>query len=232
MTGGAWAEHVLPHGPLTQLAPRVWQVTGQTPGFGFPRNMTLWRMDDGGLWVHSAVACDATTMAEIEALGPPAVLVVPANVHRLDAAVWKARYPALRVVCPAGVQEAVARALPVDGTDADVPGVLTHALPGVRPLENAYQVDAGAGHALVFCDALFNVRPTRWVLALVLFLIGGRGFGMTRVARWRLLRSGPAFAAWLRARAMEPTLALLCLCHGDAVLRDPAPKLREAAAKL
>jgi hypothetical protein len=70
------------------------------------------------------------------------------------------------------------------------------------------------------------------VLALVLFLIGGRGFGMTRVARWRLLRSGPAFAAWLRARAMEPTLALLCLCHGDAVLRDPAPKLREAAAKL
>ena len=145
---------------------------------------------------------------------------------------WKARYPALRVVCPAGVQEAVARALPVDSTDADVPGVLTHALPGVRPLENAYQVDAGAGHALVFCDALFNVRPTRWVLALVLFLIGGRGFGMTRVARWRLLRSGPAFAAWLRARAMEPTLALLCLCHGDAVLRDPAPKLREAAAKL
>ncbi len=227
------APAVLPHGPLVQLSPRVWQLTGSVPGLPIPRNMTLWRMDDGGVWVHSAVACDDPTMAEIEALGPPAVLVVPSDIHRLDAAAWKRRYPAIRVVCPDGAREQVAAVVPVDGPDTDVPGVVTHALPGLKPREHAYELDAGAGRALVFCDALQNVRHQPGLAGLVFSLIGSTGaFGVTRITRWRLVTDAPAFAAWLRARAEEPDLALLCLCHGDPVLADPAVKLRDAADRL
>ena len=228
-----WNAHVLPHGPLVQLAPRVWQLTGTVPRMALPRNMTLWRMDDGGLWVHSAIACDEPTVAQIEALGPPRVLVVPSGMHRLDAAVWKARWPALRVVCPEGSRAKVTEVLPVDAPDTDVAGVLAHPIPGLKDVEHAYALDAGAGGALVFCDALFNVPHQPGFGGFVLKLIGSTGFfGLTRIGRFALLQDATAYAAWLRARADDPDLALVCLSHGSAVLADPAVKLREAADRL
>lgn len=225
-----WAKHVLPHGPLTQLAPRVWQLTGTLPNMALPRNMTIWRMGDGGLWIHSAIACDEATVAQIEALGPPAVLVVPNGMHRLDATAWKARWPALRVVCPEASRAKVTALLPVDGPDTDVDGVNAISIPGLKDVEHAYALDAGAGRALVFCDALFNLRHQPGFGGFLLKVLGSSGFfGMTRIGRFSLLQDAGAFAAWLRARASEPDLALLCVSHGDPVLADPAVKLREAA---
>jgi hypothetical protein len=227
------AARVLPHGPLVQLAPRVWQLTGALPNMALPRTMTIWRMDDGGLWIHSAIACDDATVAEIAALGPPRVLVVPSGAHRLDAATYKARWPELRIVAPEGSRAKAAERLPVDGPDTDVPGVVTHVIAGVKDVEHAYELDAGAGSALVFCDALFNVPHQPGLGGLLLRLVGSSGFfGMTRIGRLALLTDARAYAAWLRARADDPSLALICLCHGEPVLADPAVKLREAAARL
>jgi hypothetical protein len=229
----AWASHVLPHGPLQQLAPRVWQLTGTLPNMALPRNMTVWRMDDGGLWIHSAIACDDATLAQIEALGAPSVLVVPNGMHRLDAAVWKARFPALRVVGPEGSRAKAEEIVRLDGSDAEVPGVTAHALPGLKDVEHAYALDSGAGRALVFCDALFNVRHQPGFQGFLLRIMGSTGaFVMTRLGRLLLLSDGAAFATWLRARAAEPDLALLCVAHGDPVLTDPGVKLRDAADRL
>ncbi|MFN7147680.1 MAG: hypothetical protein ACK4YP_28180 [Myxococcota bacterium] len=227
----AW--NVLPHGPLTQLAPRVWQVTGTLPNLPLPRNMTLWRMDDGRLWVHSAIACDDATMGQIAALGTPAVLVVPSDIHRLDAAAWKQRHPDVRVVCPAASRGKVTDVVPVDGPDTDAPGVVTHAPPGLSEAEHVYEIDVGAGRALVFCDAVQNMRHLPGLAGLFFQLVGSTGFfGVTRIGRWRLVTDAKALAAWLDAAADTPDLALLCLSHGDPVLADPRVKLRAAAARL
>ncbi|MDO9280314.1 MAG: hypothetical protein Q7U06_00265, partial [Pseudomonadota bacterium] len=189
-----WTAHVLPHGPLTQLAPRIWQVTGTLRGMGLPRNMTIWRMEAGGLWIHSAIACDAATMAEIEALGPPTVLVVPNGYHRLDAAVWKARYPDLLVVCPEESREKVEQVVKIGGLDTEIPGVHVHAPRGLKQTEHVYEVDAGAGNALVVCDALFNVPHQAGFGGLVIRLLGSSGtFGMTRIGRFVLLQDAKAY---------------------------------------
>lgn len=227
----AWK--VLPHGPLTPLAPRAWQVTGTLPDLPLPRNMTLWRMDDGGLWVHSAIACDDATMGQIAALGHPAVLVVPSDIHRLDAAAWKARFPNVRVVCPDGSRARVAEVVPVDGVDTDVPGVVTHRPPGLSDAEHVYEIDVGAGRALVFCDAVQNMRNLPGLAGLFFQLVGSTGFfGVTRIGRWRLVKDPRAFAAWLEGAGETPDLALLCLSHGEPVMADPRVKLRAAAARL
>jgi hypothetical protein len=227
-----WSAHVLPHGPLTQLAPRMWQVTGTMKNVPLPRNMTIWRMADGGLWIHSAVACDDATMAEIEALGRPSVLVVPNGFHRLDAGVWKDRYPGMRVVCPEGSRAKVGEVLKVDGLDSEVPGVITHGA-GLKASENIYEVDAGAGNGLVVCDALFNVAHIPGFMGFVLKMIGSTGgFKMTNIARFAVLEDKKAFAQWMEQAAASPDLALLCLSHGDAVLADAARKLKDAAAAL
>ncbi len=230
----AWNEHVLPHGPLTQLAPRVWQVTGSLRRMALPRNMTLWKMDDGGVWVHSAVACDDATMAEILAIGPPAVLVVPNGLHRVDAGVWKDRFPGIRVVCPEASRAKVEQAVKMDALDTEVPGVIVHAPPGLNATEHVYEVDAGAGKAIVVCDVLFNIGNEipgfgGWMLKLM----GSAGpLKMTPLARLVLLQDGRAFRGWLEGVAAAPDLALLCMAHGEAILADTALKLKEAAARL
>jgi hypothetical protein len=194
--------------------------------------MTIWRMDGGGLWVHSAVACDDATMAEIETLGRPEVLVVPNGFHRMDCGVWKARYPDLRVVCPEQSRARVEQIVKVDGADTSVDGVVTHAPPGIKETEHVYRMDAGAGQALVTCDALFNLDPQPGFGGFVLGLLGSTGFfGMTRVARFLLLQDAKAFRGWLEETAATD-LALLCMSHGNPVMADTALKLRAAAGRL
>lgn len=95
-----WQQHVHPHGPLHQIAGNTWQVTGSLAKGHVPRNMVVHKMANGGLWLHSVVALDETRVQELAALGRPEIMVVPSGLHRLDAAVYRARFPQLQVLCP------------------------------------------------------------------------------------------------------------------------------------
>lgn len=226
---------ILPHGPLVQLAPRLWQATGELKNPPLPRAMTVWRMDDGGLLVHSVVNLDEAAMAALEALGTPRVMVVPNGFHRMDAAAWKARYPDLRVVCPAAVRAKVEEKVKVDGDDTDLPGVVTHTLPGCKEDEHAYELDSGDGKALLFCDALFNVDHRPGFGGFVLKLVGSTGFfGMTRVGRLALLKDAAPWKAWLAAQAERDDVTLVTVAHGNAVVgkAQVKEKLAAAAARL
>ncbi len=95
---------VLPHGKLSRLDDNLLSVTGDLhmPVGDFPRRMTVVRLHDGRLVVYSAIALDEAEMAALEAFGEPAFLVVPNDIHRMDAKIWKDRYPRARLVAPAG----------------------------------------------------------------------------------------------------------------------------------
>ncbi|MFZ5478832.1 MAG: hypothetical protein ACOZNI_18815 [Myxococcota bacterium] len=224
---------VLPHGPLVQLAPRLWQLTGSQKGAGgIPRNMTIWRMESGGLWVHSAVAVDEDTLASVTQLGPPEVLVVPNGMHRLDAPAWKQRFPAMRVVAPAPSRAKVEEVVEVDALDTDVPGAEVRVPDGLKAWESCYALDSGAGTALVFCDALFNLEHQPGFRGWVLKTLGSTGkFGITNVGKLFLKPDAPRFAAWLRAQA-DAGAGIVCVAHGKPVTADVSARLREAADAL
>jgi hypothetical protein len=95
---------VLPHGKFSQVDDGMLTVTGQIrmPLGSFPRRMTVVRLRDSRLVVWSAIALDAKEMGTFEVFGRPAFLIVPNDHHRLDAKVWKERYPKLKVVAPKG----------------------------------------------------------------------------------------------------------------------------------
>src|SRR5205085_669793 len=106
---------VLPHGRIEKLAENLWRVEGGVPKLPLRRVLVVARLGDGRLLFHNAVALEEAAMREIEAWGTPAFLVVPNGWHRLDANVYKQRYPELRVLCPRGARLRVSRAVPVDG---------------------------------------------------------------------------------------------------------------------
>jgi hypothetical protein len=93
---------VLPHGKLSEVDDNILTVTGelQMPLTNLPRRMTVARLNDSRLVVFSAIALDEVEMQALEDYGRPAFLVVPNDHHRLDAKVWKERYPSMQVVAP------------------------------------------------------------------------------------------------------------------------------------
>lgn len=95
------------HRPVERLDDNLWTVTGGLPGMSLKRVMTLVRLADGRLVIHSAEALDDESMAEIEAWGRPAYLLVPNAFHRLDDPAYVARYPDIEVLCPKGSRSKV-----------------------------------------------------------------------------------------------------------------------------
>lgn len=229
---------VLPHGPLTRLADDLWQVTGSLPNMALPRNMVVWRHPSGGLWLHSVVAVDEATLAQILALGEPRWMVVPSALHRLDAPWYADRFPGLTVLAPAAARARVAEKVAVAASCEEVLpglGVVCLAPDGLKPEELVYRVPlAGGGAALVVNDCLFHlVEPVSGFGGFMLRLMGSWGFfGLTRIGRWFLLQERGAYQRWLRAMAADAELRVVTVSHGVAVTDGVAAKLREAADRL
>src|SRR6184192_2151731 len=109
---------VLSHGKLKQIDDNILTVTGDIhmPLMDLPRRMTVVRLRDSRLVIFSAIALDEDEMAQLEEYGRPAFLVVPSDHHRLDAKIWKDRYPSIQVVAPEGSREAIEKIVHVDTT--------------------------------------------------------------------------------------------------------------------
>ena len=60
---------VLAHEPVVKLAENLWWVRGAIPGMSLKRVMTVARLADGRLALHSPIALEAPAMAELEAHG-------------------------------------------------------------------------------------------------------------------------------------------------------------------
>src|SRR3954468_22815984 len=115
---GTW--NVLPHRPIEKLTENLWRIEGDLPGMPLKRVMTIIKRQDGSLIVHNAIPLGEGEMAELEAFGTVRYIIVPNGYHRLDAGVYKQRYPQAPVLCPRGARQKVAQVVAVDGTYEDL----------------------------------------------------------------------------------------------------------------
>jgi len=101
--------NVLPHQPITRLAENLFTVVGtlKMPVGEIQRRMTVVRLSGKRLLIFSAIALNESEMADLEELGRPTFLVVPSEIHRLDAKIWKDRYHDMLVVTPRGARDKV-----------------------------------------------------------------------------------------------------------------------------
>jgi len=228
---------ILPHGGLEEIVPDVWTVTGQL-SIPLRRNMTVLRLGDGSLLLHSGVAMNDAGMAALEALGRPAVCVVPANCHRMDAAFYKARYPQMKVVAPAGARADVEKVVGVDATAEELLpelGVKVHPVPSLKDCEAVYEIGVAGGKLLVFCDFVANADyPAGLGGAFFRNVLGGISgrLGTPRIVQLTGMRDRRVAREQLLALAETPDLLAITVAHGRSILEDCAGALREAAASL
>jgi hypothetical protein len=229
---------VLHHGPIERLEENLWCVTGTLQGMSLKRVMTLVRLGDGRVVVHSAVALDEVSMTEIEeGWGRPSVLLVPNAYHRLDAPAYLARYPDLEVYCPKGSRKKVEEVIKVDGDyDAfagDASMEIEH-LDGVRKAEGVMTVRSSGGTTVVFNDAVFNMPHGRGVAGFIFRHITGSTGGprITRLFRMMAVKDKAALRAQLESLADTPDLVRVIVSHHRPITTEPAETLRRVAATL
>ena len=228
---------VLPHLPIERLEPNLWRVQGSLRGMALKRVMTLVRLDDGRVVVHSAISLSDDAMAEIEAWGKPAVLLVPNGYHRLDAPAWLTRYPDLEVRCPRGARSKVEAVVRVDGTYDDFDGGDTlkiETLEGIAAAEGVLVVGSNSGTTLVFNDALFNMPHGRGLGGLFFRHVTASTGGprVPRIFRWFVVKDRDAFAAHLERLADTPDLVRIIVSHHRMITERPSDMLREVAAEV
>jgi len=229
---------VLRHGPLVQLSDNLWWVEGEIPRMSLKRVMTVVRRSDGTLVIHSAIAMGDKEQRELEALGTPAVLLVPNGMHRLDAPAYKKRYPNLRVYAPRGSRAKVEEVVPVDGTYEDFPGddtVRLETLAGVKESEGAMLVRSKDGTTVVLNDAVFNMDRKKDVLGWLFTTILGSAPGprVSRLSKLVFIKDKAAFRADLERYAALPGLVRLAVAHEKVAHgSEAALALRRAATYL
>jgi hypothetical protein len=226
---------VSPHGPIEKLTENLWRVEGNLPGAPLKRVMTVAKLADGRLAIFSALALDEAEMKELEAWGKPAVLIVPNAGHRLDARIFKDRYPSMRVVCPPGAKEKVAEVVPVDATEVDLgEGVTYGVVDGTDARDAYFIVRSSSGTTLVLNDILMNMRKLPGFGGFMMGLFGFTSPApkVTAPTKRFLVTDASALRAHLEKLATTPGLARVIVSHGAPITSSPAEALRAAASSL
>lgn len=223
------------HGELEKLAENLWTIEGALPSMPLKRRMTLAKRADGGVVVHSAMALEDALMDAIGAWGTVDTLVVPNGWHRLDAPMFKQRYPKAQVVCPRGsrkkVEEVVAVDADYESCRADDSVSFEH-LDGVKEAEGVMRVRSKDGVTLVFNDVLFNAPHLPGGQGFVLKLMGSTGGPkVTRIGKLFVVKDKRALRAHLERLATDDVVRLIP-GHGNVVESDGAAVLRAVAQAL
>jgi hypothetical protein len=225
---------------LKEHAPGLWTADGQAdiavPKFlrkyDFSTRMTVIRLADGGLFLHSPVRLTEGLRAEIDTIGPVRAIVAPNKTHHLFAGDACAAYPQARLYGALGLPEK-RKDLRFAGVLGDDPwpewrGVLEQRLVRGAPMLNEVAFFHPASRTLVLTDLAFNVPKGRtWGIPLVFLLMGAKGrFGPHRFVRW-IIRDQLAARASL-GFIMRWDFDRIIVAHGDVLESGGRQRLRDA----
>jgi hypothetical protein len=197
--------------------------------------MSVVRLADGGLFVHSPVSLDAATREAVDALGPVKAIVAPSRFHHLYVGEWIRAYPdAVACACP-GLERKRRdlgwRRRLGDQPEEEWRGEIEQVFFGARWLENEVVFFHRASRTLICADLIFDLanHPSR-LTRVVARLIGNREPGGTFLEH--LLIRDRAAAREQVDRMLAWKADRIVLAHGDIVETGGHEVLRRAYAWL
>lgn len=205
-------------------------------GLAVGARMTVIRLEDGALWVHSPLRLTPERREAVEALGPVRFLVAPNKFHHLFIGEWMTAYPQARAYAAPG--------LPEKRKDLRFHAVLSEAPPSewarqfeVLPWRGAPTLNEvvffhRASRTLVLTDTAHNFGPdvapfTRFVFKAA----GGYGRLSTSVLD-RLLNRDRTAARSTVDTILKWDIQRVIVAHGHIVEQDGARAFRDAYAWL
>ena len=198
--------------------------------------MTVIRLPDGALLVHSPVALDADTRAALDALGPVRWVLGPCKVHHFHLADFAAAYPDAALLAAPGLPEKrrdlkFAHVL-TDELALPFGGAVLHHVFGGAPMMNEVVLLHRPTRTLVLTDLAFNLPSgARNEARLFHRLVGATGrFGPHRIVRLGIRDRAAA------ARSLEHVLGWdfdrVIVSHGEVLETGGQAAVRDAFAFL
>lgn len=167
---------------MRQLAEDLWVVERPLRFGGLPlgTRMTVVRLPDGGLFLHSPVALDDALRDALLAVGTPRWAVAPNRFHHLYIGQYRDAFPEIELFAAPG--------LPEKRPDLRFDAVLADGAPPAwaehldvecfagLPMTNEVVFHHRASRTLLLCDLAFNLgREAPLVTRLAFRVIGGYG---------------------------------------------------------
>ncbi|MFL5359135.1 DUF4336 domain-containing protein [Archangium sp.] len=214
----------------------VMDVPFRMGGMELGGRMTVMRLPDGGLWLHSPVKLDAAVRSAVDALGPVRFLVAPNVMHHVFLGDWAAAYPSAKVLAPAGLRQK-RKDLRIDvelsdvmdvGQSPDIELLLAHGIPKLEEFVFLHR----PSRTLLLTDLAFNIHDSSsWLTRTYLKLCKAYG----RLAPTWLLKSmvkdKAALRSW-RDRVLTWDFDRVVPCHGQVLESGGRDAMREAFAWL
>lgn len=88
---------------MRQLHERLWAHEHRVLGIDDGLRMTITKLADGGLWVHSPTPLTAATRRAVDALGPVRHVIAPNNHHHRWLRAWHEAYPTAQLHVSEGI---------------------------------------------------------------------------------------------------------------------------------
>ena len=223
---------------LTPLATDLWVATRPLPiAVGdIGTRMTVVRLADGGLFLHSPVRLDADTRLALDALGPVRCVVAPSAVHHLFVGDYLAAYPEARAFGAPGVaKKRPDLRFSAELSDEAPPewrAALEQHLFRGAPMMNEVVFFHPSTRTLLLTDLAFNVRDAPAGRArLFCWLVGAVGrFGPHRIVRFGIRDRRVAAESVRRILAWD--FDRVVVTHGDVLESGGRRAFAEAFAFL
>jgi hypothetical protein len=227
---------------LKQRGADLWTAEGQAeigvPTFlrryDFSTRMTVIRLPDGGLFLHSPVRLDDRIRAELGALGTVRAVVAPNRFHHLFVGDYRVPYPRARFYGALGLQTK-RRDLAFFGMLGDEPmpewrGTIEQRLFRGAPSLNETVFFHPLSRTLLLTDLAFNIPEGKvWGVPLLFKIMGTPGrFGPSRLVRLAI-RDKKAALNSLK-RILEWDFDRVIVTHGDIIESGGPARLREGFA--
>jgi hypothetical protein len=236
-----------PYEPINTLAPigdGIWLADGPIVAFRyaglslpFPTRMTVIRLDDGTLWVHSPIGLAPALKSAVDLLGPVRHLIAPNQIHYSWLSQWQDAYPEATSYGPPGDWRRAARhgvavrRILGAGAEAAWAGQIDQLLVAGRVITEAAFFHRRS-RSLILTDLIENFEPARVHGAVLRWLLRLAGVldpdGTTpRDMRLSFLGRGEALRRAVRQMiAWNPRSVVLA--HGRWYRANGATELRRA----
>lgn len=219
---------------LALLAPDLWHLNAPLSVFGMAigHRLTVARLPDGTLWLHSPVAYSAALADALAPLGRVAHIVAPNTMHDTYLEGWFAAYPKARFHGARGFAQ-FRPDLRFTDTLGDAPDPAwaatfdQHLLRGI-PRLNEVAFLHQASRTLILTDLVFNLGPDMPFLSRVLLKLNDCycRFGVSRLFK-TTIKDRAAFR-----RSIDHVLAwdfdAIVVSHGANIPSGGKPMLRDA----
>lgn len=208
---------------MKQLAPDLWIADQPLSVLGLElgARMTVVRLADGRLLLHSPIKPSPEVVDGVRALGDVAALVAPNRFHHLFAASWFEFFPAAKLYVAPGL-ETKRSDLPAAGVLSDSPeplwaGVLEQVVLRGIPLTNEVVFYHPPSRTLVATDLAFHIGQESPALTQIVFRVSGAYGKLAPTYLERLLiRDTAAFRTSLQ-RILDWPFERVVVAHGTVV---------------